>query len=119
NLSKPVAKAPGEEPGLLARGFADTTTPLEGLLKARTSVSLFRNDEKLEWLGKMFAKDNRFRRDFFHSVRFDFTKTASLSWSLTPREQVDIHDCAEQARGSPEMQKLRDLVQVKSQPQRA
>jgi hypothetical protein len=69
----------------IARGLEGITTPPEGLLAARDSVMLFRNDADLEALTKL--ADERLHPGFLTTTVFELKGDVSLSWYLT-REEI-------------------------------
>jgi hypothetical protein len=68
-----------------ARGLEGISSPPEGLLTARESVMLFRNDARLEALGDLFTSGG-YPEDFLTTTVFEFRGEASLSWTLSPGE---------------------------------
>jgi len=76
----------GAERPRLFRGFEGLTSPLEGVLSARESVMLFRNDAQLEAAMQLysaaFGSD-----DFLMTTNFEFAGEASLSWHLSDAER--------------------------------
>jgi hypothetical protein len=89
----------------LARGFDELSAPPLAMLAARESVSLFRNDTKLDWLMRTFRSRN-FEEGFFTAALFEFTGDASLSWYLSHNERDALEDCA---LGTPVRSKLEKL----------
>jgi hypothetical protein len=79
------ARAPTPRESDLARGLEGLTTPVAGLLSARNSVMLFRNDGELEAVTALL---DRHRPGFVRTEVFDFRGEASLSWYLT-RDEID------------------------------
>jgi hypothetical protein len=77
----------------LSRGFDELTAPPTAMLAARESVSLFRNDTKLDWLMRAFRKYG-FDDGFFTAALFEFTGEASLSWYLSDNERKALQNCA-------------------------
>ena len=71
--------------GALARGLEGLTSPPEGMLSARESVMLFRNDGQLEALGELFGQGG-LGPDFLTTTIFEFRGEASLSWALASDE---------------------------------
>jgi hypothetical protein len=72
------------EPGPLARGVQELTSPVEAVLAARESVNLFRNDAQLEALTQLCHL--KFGRSFLLTTIFEFRGEASLSWYLAKDE---------------------------------
>ncbi len=66
------------------RGLEGFTTPPEGLLAARESVMLFRNDADLEALTRLC--DERVCEGFLTTTVFELKADASLSWYLARQE---------------------------------
>jgi hypothetical protein len=75
--------------GCAARGLEGVSSPPEGLLTARESVMLFRNDARLEALGDLFASAG-YPEDFLTTTVFEFRGEASLSWTLSPEEMAGM-----------------------------
>ena len=71
--------------GLGARALWGLTSPLEGVLSARESVTLFRNDGQIEALTQSLDTANR--PEFLSTTAFEFGGEASLSWRLDPDER--------------------------------
>jgi hypothetical protein len=94
----------------LSRGFEGLTSPAEGVGSARNSVSLYRNDEKLDWLSQTFG-NHGFAADFFTNVLFQFNGEASLSWYLTQQEQRVIRCKAEALGAGSDMRGLEEWWQ--------
>ena len=69
----------------LSRGLEGLTSPPEGLLAARDSVSLFRSDAQLQAITHAFKGVAE-----ISTVVFEFQGEASLSWYLPAPEQQDI-----------------------------
>lgn len=80
-------------PTPLGRGFDELSAPPDAMLAARESVSLFRNDTKLDWLVRAF-RDHGFDERFFTAALFEFTGEASLSWYLSDNERRALDSCA-------------------------
>jgi hypothetical protein len=78
--------------GLGARALWGLTSPLEGILSARESVMLFRNDGQIEAL--THALNTPARRDFLSTTAFEFGGEASLGWRLDPDERDLLLDQA-------------------------
>ena len=76
----------------VARGFEWLTSPITGLLSARESVMLFRNDAALEAATQLC--DSELGPGFLTTTIFDFKGEASLSWYLTRAELAGIRDQA-------------------------
>jgi hypothetical protein len=68
----------------LLRALEGLSRPLNGLLAARESVMLFRNDSLLEGLSHLYSR--AFGEDFLTTTVFEFGGDASLSWHLAPEE---------------------------------
>jgi hypothetical protein len=80
--------APDEDAGVgaaLSRGLEGLASPPEGLLAARDSVSLFRNDAQLEAVTRAYAGVAP-----ICTAVFEFKGEASLSWYLTAHEKNAI-----------------------------
>jgi hypothetical protein len=79
--------APGSSPG--GRGFEWASTPVEGVLSARDSVSVFRNDASLQKVSELFrivgAREG-FDPGYFATATIEFQGSAPLSWYLTTPE---------------------------------
>lgn len=69
----------------LRRGLEGLTAPPEGLLAARESVMLFRNDAQLAALRTLFDAAG-LGRDTVKTTIFEFRGEASLSWTLSAEE---------------------------------
>ena len=98
NFSKP---APAN---FLLRSFDELDAPPMGLFAARDSVSMFRNDTKLDWLVKRFKAvrtpdGQKLPGDFFVPALLMFTGKASLSWYLSDAEKASLKECANSASG--------------------
>jgi hypothetical protein len=63
------------------------TTPIIALLKSQQATMSYRNDEALSELANVMNKDNP---NYFSTITFEFSKTASLSWYLTKNEIREI-----------------------------
>jgi hypothetical protein len=86
-LDGPQYHFPNDPASTMAtRGFEWITTPPEGFLAARDSVSLFRNDAALERLSQLF-EDRGLTGDYFTTALFDYCG-GTLTWYLTG-EQID------------------------------
>ena len=92
---KPSVQAPkelqrirdrGAERPRLFRGFEGLTSPLEGVLSARESVMLFRNDAQLEAAMQLYTAAFG-SEDFLMTTNFEFAGEASLSWHLSEAER--------------------------------
>jgi hypothetical protein len=81
------------------RGLQWLTSPLEAVLAARDSVSLFRNDASLERLSQLFD-DRGYDGDFFTTVQFEYSGGA-LTWYLTGRQRDDLLGAAAAAERQP------------------
>jgi hypothetical protein len=71
----------------LKRGLEGITSPPEGLLAARESVMLFRNDAQLAALRTLFDTAG-LGKDAVKTTIFEFKGEASLSWTLA-KEEID------------------------------
>jgi hypothetical protein len=71
-----------------ARGFEWLTSPISGVLSARDSVMLFRNDAALEAATQL--SDSQCGPGFLSTTIFEFKGEASLSWYLTRAELEGI-----------------------------
>jgi hypothetical protein len=78
----------GETSGSLARALEGLSSPPEGLLAARESVALFRNDALVRAVSDLYA--GPFGPDFVTTTVFEFAGEASLSWTLAPDEVSSI-----------------------------
>ena len=76
--------AAGARASRVLRGLEGLTTPPEGLLAARESVTLFRNDADLEALTRLC--DERVREGFLTTTVFELKADVSLSWYLARQE---------------------------------
>jgi hypothetical protein len=83
--------------GRIGLGTQWITSPLDGFMSARQSITSFRNDEQLEALGNVISearlkagKENE--ADFLTSVVFECPKEVSVSWAITRQEAKDIED---------------------------
>jgi hypothetical protein len=99
----------------LTRGAEELSSPIEGLFSARDSVSLYRNDEKLDWLCNRF-KDAKFADQFFTNVLFQFSGTVPLSWYLTKMERDELITAAEHVCAGPDGEAFQKWWTAKSQP---
>jgi len=79
-------------PGALARAFQGFTGPVEGILSARDSAMLFRNDGQLEALTQLLNAPGR--EDFLTTIAFEFGAEASLGWRLDSDERQLLVDQA-------------------------
>ncbi len=75
----------------LARGIEGVSTPPEGLLAARDSVALFRNDAQLDTVMQLSRRVFQ-TPDFVRTVAFEFQGDASLSWYLTRGEIANLEE---------------------------
>jgi hypothetical protein len=80
---------PGGKADRWTSGFEGLTSPIEGLLTARDSVMLFRNDGMLEGLRNLFRTAG-FADDAVATTVFEFRAEASLSWTLSSDESGAI-----------------------------
>jgi len=71
--------------GRLSRSLEGLTSPPAGLLAARESVTLFRNDSQLEAMSHLYANALQ-SEDFLTTTVFEFGGEASLSWHLAGEE---------------------------------
>jgi hypothetical protein len=69
----------------LARGLEGITSPVEGVLAARDSAALFRNDALLQSVTGLYARAFG-SDDYLTTTVFEFAGEASLSWTLAPDE---------------------------------
>jgi hypothetical protein len=86
DLDSQIGEA-GSSPG--GRGFEWASTPVEGVLSARDSVSVFRNDSSLQKVSELFrivGPREGFDPDYFATVAIEFDGSAPLSWYLTTQE---------------------------------
>ena len=84
------------------RGFEWLDSPVEGVLAARDSVSLFRNDASLQKVGELFrglpaAETAAFGPGFFETATVEFDGDAPLSWYLTREEATGLMETASMA----------------------
>jgi hypothetical protein len=92
DLDSEIGEA-GSSPG--GRGFEWASTPVEGVLSARDSVSVFRNDSSLQKVSELFrivGGREGFDPDYFASVAIEFEGSAPLSWYLTTPETKGMLD---------------------------
>lgn len=75
----------------LQRGLEGITSPPEGLLAARDSVMLFRNDAQLEGTRSLFRLAG-FAPNSLMTTIFEFKGEASLSWTLSADEVEAIRE---------------------------
>jgi hypothetical protein len=80
----------GETSSPLARGLEGLSSPPEGMLAARESVALFRNDALVRAVSDLYA--GAFDPDFVTTTVFEFAGEAALSWVLSPGEVGSIED---------------------------
>jgi len=78
--------ASNDDGSAIGRGLEGISSPPEGLLAARDSVSLFRSDTQLEAVTRLYADVAPIR-----TTVFEFKGEASLSWYLTADEKHEIH----------------------------
>ncbi len=80
-----------------SRSLEGLTSPPAGVLAARESVTLFRNDSQLETLSHLYANafDNE---DFLTTTVFEFGGEASLSWHLAA-DEVNRLEAQARAKG--------------------
>jgi hypothetical protein len=91
---RPVAPT-AESPGRLARSLRGLTSPLEGVLAARQSAMLFRNDAQLHAVRGLYA--TKFDPGFVATTIFELKADVSLSWALSSAELDLIGDQASSA----------------------
>jgi hypothetical protein len=89
----------------VTRGFEWLTGPIGGLLSARESVMLFRNDAALE--AAMQLCDAAFHPGFLTTTIFEFKGEASLSWYLT---RAELDGILAQARSRGIAEKTADVA---------
>jgi len=89
----PTKAPPNESTSWLGRGLEGLTSPPEGLLSARDSVMLFRNDADLQATSQLYREV--FQRDVVNTTAFEFGGEASLSWYLADDEIAIIRQQAE------------------------
>ena len=77
--------------GPLARGLEGVLSPVHGVLSSRQAVSVFRNDELLEQVIRLY---DTLAPGFVRTEIFEYPGQASLSWYLTAHERADIHRAA-------------------------
>jgi hypothetical protein len=77
----------------IARGLEGLSSPPTGLLTARDSVSLFRNDAQLETVMQLYHRVLQVP-DFVTTAVFEFKGEASLSWYLTEAEISNLRQQA-------------------------
>jgi hypothetical protein len=90
--------------GAAARGFEWLTSPISGVLSARESVMLFRNDAALEAATQLFDREKG--EGFLTTTIFEFKGEASLSWYLT---RIEYDGILGQAR-SPDIRAKQEQV---------
>ena len=88
----------------LARGFEWFSSPLSGVLSARTSAMVFRNDAELETVMQLF--DEAMGRGFCRTTIFELKGEVSLSWYLT---RAEVEGIAGQLASAGIEGKLRDV----------
>ncbi len=79
-------RARAEQPGPWLRGLQGLSSPAEGVLSARESVMLFRNDAQLESVSQLYARAFG-SPTFLATTIFEFAGEASLSWHLSESER--------------------------------
>lgn len=80
--------APGQPSGLLSRALEGLSSPVEGVFSSREAVSIFRNDEQLEQVVRLY--DAGFEPGFVRTEIFAYPGEASLSWYLSKYERETI-----------------------------
>ena len=93
---RPIAAGRGDGSSF-SRSLEGLTSPPEGLLTARESVTLFRNDAQLELVSHMYATAFG-SEDFLTTTVFEFGGEASLSWHLA-KDEVDLIQQQAQSKG--------------------
>ena len=98
---------PATPDSVRSRAMEEISSPPDALLAARDSVSMFRNDAKLQWLHEEFVRrvDDP---DYFVVASFEFRGIASLSWYMTSHEKQQI---AEHAKKEVDPERLARLRQ--------
>ncbi len=81
----------------LSRSLEGLTSPPAGVLAARESVTLFRNDAQLEALSHLYASAFH-NEDFLTTTVFEFRGEASLSWHLA-EDEVSRLEAQARAKG--------------------
>ena len=102
--SPPERRTSARSSGAAARGFEWLTSPISGVLSARESVMLFRNDAALEAATQLF--DREIHPGFLTTTIFEFKGEASLSWYLTRAEYDGIRDQAASADIGAKLQRV-------------
>ncbi|MEY4510029.1 MAG: hypothetical protein RLZZ450_2151 [Pseudomonadota bacterium] len=74
--------------GLLSRALEGLSSPVEGVFSSRDAVSIFRNDEQLEQVIRLY--DAGFEPGFVRTEIFAYPGEASLSWYLSKYERETI-----------------------------
>jgi len=77
-----------EESGPIRRGLEGLSSPVQGVLSSRDAVSVFRNDEQLEQVIRLY--DGGLELGFVRTEIFAYPGQASLSWYLSQHERVAI-----------------------------
>lgn len=72
----------------LKRGLEMLSTPLQGLLTARSSVMSFRNDEQVSLASRLLNRNER--RPLFNRVVLECPADVPLSWYLTTNQKMTI-----------------------------
>jgi hypothetical protein len=80
--------------GALQRGLEGLLSPLHGVLSSRDSVSIFRNDEQLEQVVRLYGTADSLGPGFVRTEIFEYRGEASLSWYLTKCERDTISTSA-------------------------
>ncbi|QHQ34004.1 hypothetical protein [Algicella marina] len=75
--------------GAIARAFQWATTPLDGILAARSSTMTFRNRQSMGRQKRVY-EDATGVKDFFRSFRFEVDSNTSLSWYMPEEELVEM-----------------------------
>jgi hypothetical protein len=79
-----------EEPkGRAARAYRWLTSPIEGLFAARGSSQMFRNNEAMRLVERLYAAETG-REGFARSFVFENTAEASMSWYMPEDELITM-----------------------------
>jgi hypothetical protein len=110
--------APGASTGNLARAFQGLTSPPEGVLAARQSVMMFRNDAQLQAIASLYR--TYLKKDFVATSIFELKADVSLSWTLSDGERSMIGEQAEAEGIQQKIDDIRDWMasRVESAPER-
>lgn len=79
------------------RGLEGLSSPVQGVMSSRDAVSVFRNDEQLEQVIRLY--DGGLERGFVRTEIFAYPGQASLSWYLSEHERAAISRSARELSG--------------------